>query len=677
MPRDCQDADSGARRINVGKCSRLPCIDSDDNTRARRCRNTDYCCGVSLWTSVTINCSRSSVSTFTVANASECGCTRCLQQNATLYGDVTWAQTGHRVPYTTIQGLDEVIASDVVDGRYELEVSFNLRYLALKWSPSNQRYYPPLLRVLPFSFAHSIVHHIRLLLPTDVSQVDCRSSTVLTLSSFNNTGSKDFFPLQTSLLIGRDSFRYKNGSICSDSVTVRVTYTSGQTPFLSAESPGVFEYVRDDGSSGLIKPLVVITFSAVSNADKPVDVIRPVRFHIYSPMDNVLSSTAKPLSQGDAITQLQLFLLSESSGLWRSDADGMMINSSDTGPLNNGNYSVVGLIAKAEQAYTVGRRVEVCYARVGAVDVMGNRLGGITVTVKIEYETPYIPTTSKWVTDHNGEKCVPIACHYEAILTATQSWSMQPVGLDPSDRSDDQTDMSYHKNGAIHILSSAPTRPPIYASLHTCQDSSLNSRSFLFVTPELISSFTAVEQEGLVAPVAWRPVLSEPFYFVKVKVIGPRSRQYGVRASTYYVDADGYKLYGWRQERAEPNENNESYVCVEFTFPRKSGATRNNTVVVIDINSNLELGEGRDLCRRQQFSSVLDLSGRNPAVSLHDVRDREFKFIPPVMEFGSSVGIFTDSSRRRAEIDCRISSPERASETRNVAAVVFTCLEEK
>ena len=684
LPRDCQHATTRESRINVGQCSGLPCITAYDSATVV-CRDTETCCGVSEWKSVAVTCSGSSIARFTVVTAAQCGCIRCPQQRATVYGTVRWAHNGSSLPYATmqLQGVDDRVQAHVLDGLYEVDTSLNLDYLAVKFfrplrTPAGQFHYPPIVKALPLGYGRRIAYHVRLLMPTVSQRVDCRSSTQLTLSPMDSN-SNELFPLQTSLFIGRDSFRNKDGSVCSGSVTVRVTYITAQDPLLAAESPGVFQYADADGSFGLIKPLFVAIFTAVDSDESPVDMIRPVRFHIYSLLENVVTSTLPPPSQGKG-KSLDFFALSQTAALWTTHTQMMTVRESE---YVNRNHSAMGLLNRTDQAYAIGRKMKACYARVGAVNAVGSRIGGILVTVQVVYETPYMTSTSRWVTEHNGQKCVPIACHHQAILSAVQSWNTQsPIRLSPFGRRNDSTNVTYHKNDAIYVVSSAPLHPPLYPSLDTCQGASWTAGEFLFVLPDLMSSFTAVEQEGIAVPTAWRPAPNEAYYFVKVKVIG-HQKEYAVRASTYSVENDGYILYGWRQERVAADENRESYVCLEFTFPTQFGASRNNTVVVIDIyDPYVEAGEGRHVCKRQLFSPFLQVNGSPSTVLLQDAKEYEFKFLPPVEQFGSSVGVFSDSLRRQAEVDCINSSPEPGSgtwdaskRTETDAAVVFKCLE--
>lgn len=672
LPRDCQNAATGKSHINVGQCSRLPCITAHNSPS---CRDAETCCGVSKWKSVTVTCSSSSIAKFTVATAAQCGCIRCLRQKTTVYGTVRWAHNGSSLPYATMQITGEDNLIHAVDGSYEVDTYHNLDYLAVKifrplQTPATQLYYPPIVKAVPLWYGHRVAYHLSILMPTVTKKVDCRSSTQLILSSRANNGS-DSFPFQTSLLIGRDTFRNKDGSACSDSVTVHVTYITAWNSLLAAESPGMFQYADPNDISGLIKPLFTIVLTAVDSDEAPINIRRPVRLHIYSPIENVVTSTGTQ----DDTESLDFFALSQTAALWTTRTHMMTVPESEH---VDRDHSATVFLSRTDQAYAAGKKMKACYARVGAVNSARSPIGGILVTVKIVYERPYMTSTSRWVTEDNGRKCVPIACHHWAILSAVQNCNVQSqIRLSPFGSVNDSTDFTYHKADAIHVLSSAPLRPPLYSSIDDCLGGPKTEEEFLFVLPDLMSSFTAVEQE-LAAPT---PPPNEAYYFVKVKVIG-HQREYAVRASTYSLEKGGYTLHGWRQERVSVNEDKQSYVCVELIFPIQSGDHRNSTVVVIDIYPSEEVQAPEEvqihhMCRRQRFSPFLHSPS---SILLQDAKEHEFKFLPPVSQFGSSVGIFSDSLRLQAEVDCIISSPEhghgtldRSARTEIDAAVVFQC----
>ena len=675
LPRDCYHTETGARRMNVGQCSMLHCITkAKAKATVSTCRDVDLCCGVSKWTFVNVTCPHNSLSSFKVSKVSECACTKCVQRKASLYAAVRWQDDGSRVERGLVQSFDGMTAGHLRDGHYEWNISFNLAYLPLKFDLckglSSRLCFSPTVRVLPFSLVHDVVHHIHVISPTHTQRVDCRSSTVIYLSTVD--GRNDSIALETSLIIGRESFRYKNGSICSSFVNFRVIYASAHRPSLAVETPGVFEYANDDGSSGLVQPLFLLMFSAVNEADEYVDIVRPLRFYVYSPLQNILISSRDPLSstEDDTTPQPELFVLPDWSVQWRIYNDETAVRK-----VRDKRDTITGVLPYYAPAFAVGRKMKKCYARVGAVDRVGNLIGGIRVTVTTLYDVPYMTTTSKWLTSEDKEICVSFACNHEAIIKAVRTSGSRPVCLSPSDTSDDQSNICYHKDGAIYILSTAPVRVPLYHSLYSCQLSSTEDRRFLFVTPRFVSSFVAVQHTTETISPHDTDTATPKFYFFKVSVTSSLGRQYVIRASTFVLTNDGYELYGWQQEPVDTIRNQKSFVCVEAPVPRRGPSNDNEVMVLVDVHSVVETGEGRNVCRRQSL-----IQSSKPYTTI-DSNDYESKFVLPAVGYGSTIGVYTDSTSRRAEMHCLDSLSERTSSTRktkitrksSTAAIAFIC----
>eukprot|EP00118_Oscarella_pearsei_P008039 m.40507 g.40507 ORF g.40507 m.40507 type:complete len:2127 (+) comp32973_c0_seq6:608-6988(+) len=663
LPQGCRTKKDSLRKLDVKQCPELPCARSGGTSS--KCGDPGYCCGPAWKKSVStaeIVCD-GSIKQFHVPIIDECECHKCKDRSTAVYGHVSWAANKTDFILANVVNIDPVVGKTgegfLIGEWFHFAVPDDVQYLGLKFIEmrgSLLRSFPPFVKLVPFAADKRTYHRIRL--PSWSLTQNVTSVEPETLKLFTRNYSR--VRLTTSLNIGRNSFVLTSAT---SQVRLMVAYADSVSTKDPEDAPGNYEQIFSDGSRGLIKPLFIVQISVLEYNQQ--ELASWINLGFKQPLGmNILVETTSGREADDADGRdavisscsrfrcLQLFSLLESSGFYSKlpfPVVSLPVHNTYQKAIDGKSGEKIKLafpIPKLDRTFAVGKKVATCYARVGATDIVGHRISGISLLSTVRHEKPFMTTSSRGITGAGGVACMPIACHLETFLTATQALGSSPIPLDPGPRSYRNRTVSFHHNGEIHIHAEAPhDGTPVYPSLDQCEAEKDGDRMFGFVTSDLSTSFTAVESYELDA--SWRRLPDDDYYYAKVRVVSHFAREYNVHASTFFIRHDGtYQLYGWRQQRTAGTSN--STVCLEFAYPMKKNGTK--VVVMIDVRPAVVAGENPNGPRCYKTKRATEFSAFG--LSAASDKTNEFKFHPPTELFGNDNGIYRVKSQDYAEADC-------------------------
>lgn len=707
LPHDCYQNSTDPFYYDVGKCPTRACAGHLDN--GIRCKDqVAYCCGVKKMEERQLACQGYQLPTMVV---SECGCHKCVDTKAVVYGRAFAADNGEPMRFGHIFMKGVRVSRTGYKGTFSVQVPPDTERLVLTFVDNMQKFVNT-TKVLPFNArGGSVYHEIKLLrkkAPVTISSADTN-----TLELGEVEGQEAMVQLQ----IPPNSFYTERGDVFTGNVNASVTFLDPRDVSMAAAAQSDLSFV---GNQGDVLPLRTYgMFSVDFRGEETNEPLNAGEVKVF--LDSA------QVQMPEHVNSMKLWSLNPDTGLWEEEGS-LKVEQHRRGKREERTFLIGNMEIRERRLFNLdvpeNRR---CYVKVRAFRgerfMPSEQVEGVVVSlINMEPAAGYSSNPRAWgrfdsaVTGPNGA-CLPAFCDeqradaYSASVMANlggeeleavpSSPKLNPnlIGvpqpyLDKLNyRRSDHEDPRLKKT-AFSINVAKPSanaaeeaNGPVYAfeKLKECEVAPFSASHFRFsrVEGDRYDYNTVPFNED--DPMSWTedylswwPKPTEHrACFIKVRVSSPhelnlRSRNMG---GTHPKTVG--QLYGLRDTRSirDMEQANVSTVCLEF---KCSGMLYDQERVDRTLVKVIPQGS----CRREHVNPMLMeyLVNHLPLVVNNDTN--EFTMLAPLDPLGHNYGIYTvtDQDPRTAKeialgrcFDGTSDGASRVMKSSEGVALTFTC----
>uniref|UniRef100_A0A3Q2PUZ8 Cartilage intermediate layer protein, nucleotide pyrophosphohydrolase n=1 Tax=Fundulus heteroclitus TaxID=8078 RepID=A0A3Q2PUZ8_FUNHE len=707
LPHDCYQKSTNSFYYNVGKCPSGTCAGQLDN--AIRCKdNVAYCCGVARMEERQLTCQGYQLPTMVVT---ECGCQKCVETKATVYGRAIAADNGEPLRFGHIFMNGVRISRTGYKGTFSVQVPPDTERLVLTFVDNMQKFVNT-TKVLPFNTkGGAIYHEIKLL--RKKAPVTISSSETNTLDLGGVEGQDAMVQIQ----IPPHSFYKENGEVFTGNVNASVTFLDPRDVSTAAAASSDLNFI---GGEGDLLPLRTYgMFSVDFRGEENNEPLNAGEVKVF------LDSAQVKMSEH--LSSMKLWSLNPDTGLWEEEGS-LQLEKKKRGKREERTFLIGNMEIRERRLFNLdvpeNRR---CYVKVRAFRserfMPSEQVEGVVVSlINMEPTAGYSSNPRAWgrfdsvITGPNGA-CLPAFCD-ERKPDAYSAYVMANLGgeeleavpsapkLNPSlvgvpqpylsklnYRRTDHEDPRVKKTAfSINVAKPGPnaaeeSNGPVYAfeKLKECEEAPFSAAHFRFsrVEGDRYDYNTVPFNED--DPMSWtedylswwpKPLEYRACY-IKVKINSPheinvRSRNMG---GTHPKTVG--QLYGLRDTRSirDMEQANVSAVCLEF---KCGGMLYDQDRVDRTLVKVIPQGS----CRRDHVNAMLQdyLVNHLPLAVNNDTN--EFTMLAPLDSLGHNYGIYTETEqdpRTAKEIalgrcfDGTSDGTSRVMKTNEGVALSFTC----
>lgn len=707
LPHDCYQNATDSLYYDVGKCPTRTCTGHLDN--AIRCKDrVAYCCGVQKMEERQLTCQGYQLPTMVVT---ECGCQKCVDTKAVVYGRAFAADNGEPMRFGHIFMNGVRISRTGYKGTFSVQVPPDTERLVLTFVDNMQKFINT-TKVLPFNTRGGAVYHeIKLL--RKKAPVTISSAETNTLELGEMEGQEAMVQLQ----IPPDSFYTERGDVFTGNVNASVTFLDPRDVSTAAAAQSDLNYV---GNQGDVLPLRTYgMFSVDFRAEETNEPLNAGEVKVF--LDSA------QVQMPEHINSMKLWSLNPDTGLWEEEGS-LKVGQSRRGKREERTFLIGNMEIRERRLFNLdvpeNRR---CYVKVRAFRserfMPSEQVEGVVVSlINMEPAAGYSSNPRAWgrfdsvITGPNGA-CLPAFCD-EQRADAYSAYVMANLGgeeleavpsspkLNPNligvpqpyldklnYRRSDHEDPRLKKTAfSINVAKpSANTAEeangPVYAfeKLRECEEAPFSASHFRFsrVEGDRYDYNTVPFNED--DPMSWtedylswwpKPTEYRACY-IKVKVNSPHELNIRSRNTGGTHPKTVGQLYGLRDTRSirDMDQANVSAVCLEF---KCSGMLYDQERVDRTLVKVIPQGS----CKREHVTPMLMeyLVNHLPLVVNNDTN--EFAMLAPLDPLGHNYGIYTvtDQDPRTAKeialgrcFDGTSDGTSRVMKSSEGVALTFTC----
>lgn len=707
LPHDCYQNATDSFYYDVGKCPTRTCTGHLDN--GIRCKDrVAYCCGVQKMEVRQLTCQGYQLPTMVVT---ECGCQKCVDTKAVVYGRAFAADNGEPMRFGHIFMNGVRISRTGYKGTFSVQVPPDTERLVLTFVDNMQKFINT-TKVLPFNTRGGAVYHeIKLL--RKKAPVTISSAETNTLELGEVEGQEAMVHIQ----IPPDSFYTERGDVFTGNVNASVTFLDPRDVSTAAAAQSDLNYVGNEGD------------------------VLPLRTYGMFSVDFRAEETNEPLNAGEVkvfldsaqvqmpehVNSMKLWSLNPDTGLWEEEGS-LKVEQSRRGKREERTFLIGNMEIRERRLFNLdvpeNRR---CYVKVRAFRserfMPSEQVEGVVVSlINMEPAAGYSSNPRAWgrfdsvITGPNGA-CLPAFCDeqradaYSAYVMANlggEELEAVPSSPKPNPsligvpqpyldklnyRRSDHEDPRLKKT-AFSINVAKPSanaaeevNGPVYAfeKLRECEEAPFSASHFRFsrVEGDRYDYNTVPFNED--DPMSWtedylswwpKPTEYRACY-IKVKVNSPHELNIRSRNTGGTHPKTVGQLYGLRDTRSirDMEQANVSAVCLEF---KCSGMLYDQERVDRTLVKVIPQGS----CKREHVTPMLMeyLVNHLPLVVNNDTN--EFAMLAPLDPLGHNYGIYTvtDQDPRTAKeialgrcFDGTSDGTSRVMKSSEGVALTFTC----
>lgn len=707
LPHDCYQNTTDSFYYDVGRCPTRTCTGHLDN--GIRCKDqVAYCCGVQKMEERQLRCQGYPLPTMVVT---QCGCQKCVDTKAVVYGRAFAADNGEPMRFGHIFMNGARISRTGYRGTFAVQVPPDTDRLVLTFVDNMQKFINT-TKVLPFNTrGGSVYHEIQLLRKKAPVTISSAESNTLELGEVE--GQEAMVQLQ----IPPNSFYTERGDVFAGNVNASVTFLDPRDVSAAAAAQSDLNFV---GNQGDVLPLR--TYGMFSVDFRGEETNEPLNAGEVK----VLLDSAQ-VQMPEHISSMKLWSLNPDTGLWEEEGS-LKLEQKRRGKREERTFLIGNMEIRERRLFNLdvpeNRR---CYVKVRAFRserfMPSEQVEGVVVSlINMEPAAGYSSNPRAWgrfdsvITGPNGA-CLPAFCDdqradaYSAYVMANLGGEeleavpsspklspnligvpqpyLQKLNYRRSDHEDPRL-----KKTAFSISMAKPSanmaeeaNGPVYAfeKLRECEEAPFSAAHFRFsrVEGDRYDYNTVPFNED--DPMSWtedylswwpKPMEYRACY-IKVKVssaheLNVRSRNMG---GTHPKTVG--QLYGLRDTRSirDMEQANVSAVCLEF---KCSGMLYDQDRVDRTLVKVIPQGS----CKREHVNPMLMeyLVNHLPLVVNNDTT--EFSMLAPLDPLGHNYGIYTvtDQDPRTAKeialgrcFDGTSDGTSRVMKSSEGVGLTFTC----
>lgn len=707
LPNDCYQNSTDSFYYDVGKCPSRTCAGQLDN--GIRCKDkVAYCCGVQKMEGRQLTCQGYQLPTMVVT---ECGCQKCLDIKAVVYGRAFAADNGEPMRFGHIFMNGVRISRTGYKGTFSIQVPPDTERLVLTFVDNMQKFVNT-TKVLPFNTkGGSVYYEVKLL--RKKAPVTISSSETNTLELGEVEGQEAMVQIQ----IPPNSFYTEKGEVFTGNVNASVTFLDPRDVSTAAAAQSDLNFVGDGGD---ILPLR--TYGMFSVDFRGEENNEPLNTGEVQ----VLLDSAQ-VKMAEHMNSIKLWSLNPDTGLWEEEGS-LKIEQKRRGKREERTFLIGNMEIRERRLFNLdvpeNRR---CYVKVRAFRserfMPSEQVEGVVVSLINMEPTPGYSTNPRaWgrfdsvVTGPNGA-CLPAFCDeqkadaYSAYVMANLGGEeLEAVSSSPkinpnligvpqpyldklNYRRSDHED-SRLKKTAFSINVAKPSantaeegNGPVYAfeNLKQCEEAPFSASHFRFsrVEGDRYDYNTVPFNED--DPMSWtedylswwpKPMEYRACY-IKVKISSPHE----INVRSHNMGGTHPKtvgqLYGLRDTRSirDMDQATVSTVCLEF---KCSGMLYDQERVDRTLVKVIPQGS----CKRDHVNTMLQEYLVNHLPLVVNNNTNEFKMLAPLDPLGHNYGIYTvtDQDPRTAKemalgrcFDGSSDGTSRVMKSNEGVALTFAC----
>lgn len=707
LPYDCFQNSTNSFYYDVGKCPPRTCAGQLDN--GIRCKDkVSYCCGVAKMEEKQLQCQGYQLPTMVVT---ECGCQKCVDTKAVVYGRAVAADNGEPMRFGHIFMNGVRISRTGYKGTFSVQVPPDTERLVLTFMDNMQKFINT-TKVLPFnSKGGAVYHEVKLLRKKPPVTINSVETNTLELGEVE--GQEAMVQLQ----IPPHSFYTESGEVYTGAVNASVTFLDPRDVSTAAAAQSDLNFVGDEGDT-----LPLRTYGMFSVDFRSGDRNEPLNAGEVK----VFLDSAQ-VTMPDHLDNMKLWSLNPVTGLWEEEGS-LQMDRKRRGKREERTFLIGNMEIRERRLFNLdvpeNRR---CYVKVRAFRserfMPSEQVEGVVVSlINMEPTAGFSTNPRAWgrfdsvITGPNGA-CLPAFCDdqkadaYTAFVMANlggeeleavpSSPKLNPnlIGVPQpylsklNYKRTDHDDNRLKKTAfSINVAKPSPNMAeegngPIYAfeGLKECEEAPFSAGHFRFsrVEGDRYDYNTVPFNED--DPMSWtedylswwpKPMEYRACY-IKVKLSSPhelnvRSRNMG---GTHPKTVG--QLYGLRDTRSirDMDQSTVSAVCVEF---KCSGMLYDQERVDRTLVKIIPQGS----CKRDHVNTMLQeyLVNHLPLAVNNDTN--EFTMLAPLDPLGHNYGIYTvtDQDPRTAKeialgrcFDGTSDGTSRVMKSNEGVALMFTC----
>ncbi|XP_027870488.1 cartilage intermediate layer protein 1 [Xiphophorus couchianus] len=707
LPHDCYQNSTNSFYYDVGKCHSGTCAGQLDN--AIRCKdNVAYCCGVATMEERQLTCRGYQLPTMVVT---ECGCQKCVNTKAVVYGRAIAADNGEPMRFGHIFMNGVRISRTGYKGTFSVQVPPDTERLVLTFVDNMQKFVNT-TKVLPFNTKGGAVYH-------EIKVLRKKAPVTISSSETNilNLGEVEGQEAMVQIQIPPHSFYKENGEVFTGNVNASVTFLDPRNVTTAAAASSDLNFI---GGEGDVLPLRTYgMFSVDFRGEENNEPLNAGEVKVF------LDSAQVKMSEH--LSNMKLWSLNPETGLWEEEGS-LQLDKKRRGKREERTFLIGNMEIRERRLFNLdvpeNRR---CYVKVRAFRserfMPSEQVEGVVVSLINMEPTPgYSSNPRAWgrfdsaVTGPNGA-CLPAFCDeqkpdaYSAYVMANLGGEEleavpsapklipslvgvpQPYLRKLNYRRTDHEDSRVKKTAfSVNVAKPSPnaaeeSNGPVYAfeKLKECEEAPFSAAHFRFsrVEGDRYDYNTVPFNED--DPMSWtedylswwpKPMEYRACY-IKVKINSPheinvRSRNMG---GTHPKTVG--QLYGLRDTRSirDMEQANVSAVCLEF---KCSGMLFDQDRVDRTLVKVIPQGS----CKRDHVNTMLQdyLVNHLPLAVNNDTN--EFTMLAPLDSLGHNYGIYTETEqdpRTAKEIalgrcfDGTSDGTSRVMKTNEGVALSFSC----
>uniref|UniRef100_A0A4W4GPW5 Ig-like domain-containing protein n=1 Tax=Electrophorus electricus TaxID=8005 RepID=A0A4W4GPW5_ELEEL len=707
LPRDCYQNQTNSFYYDVGRCPVGTCTGQLD--KGIRCKDSiSFCCGVSKMEKRQITCQGYQLPTMV---ATQCGCKKCVETKAIVYGRAIAADTGEPLRFGHIYMDGLRVSRTGYKGTFSIHVPPDTQRLVLTFVDNMQKFVNT-TKVLLFSTKGGAVYHeIKLL--RKKPPVTIRSTDTNKLELGEVEGEEPMAEIE----IPPNAFYKQNGEVFVGNVQASITFLDPRDVSTAAAAQSDLNFVDTEGDT-----LPLRTYGMFS-----VDFRDEEGGESLNAGEVKVGLDAAQVKMPEHLKTMKLWSLNPETGLWEEEGQ-FHAEKKRRGKREERTFLIGNMEIRERRLFNLdvpeNRR---CYVKVRAFRserfVRSEQVEGVVMTLINMEPTPgYSSNPRAWgrfdsvITGPDGA-CLPAFCDdqkadaYSAYVMANLGGEeleavasapklnpntigvLQPYLSKLNYRRTDHDDPRMKKTAfSINVAKPSPNTAeeangPIYPfeKLKECEEALFSAPHFRFsrVEGDRYDYNTVPFNED--DPMSWtedylswwpKPMEYRACY-IKVKINSPheinvRSRNMG---GTHPRTVG--QLYGLRDTRSirDMDQSMVSAVCLEF---KCSGMLYDQDRVDRSLVKVIPQGS----CKRDGVNSMLQeyLVNHLPLAVNNDTN--EFTMLAPLDPLGHNYGIYTvtDQDPRTAKeialgrcFDGTSDGTSRVMKTSEGVALTFTC----
>ena len=600
LPNDCVQPITNKTEYDVGSCEESVCAGplSDQSSCADPERET-YCCQPVQTELISLQCQGY---TLPVQKVVSCGCRECAQLPGQVFGTVVSSETSEALQFISVYYKNENVALSDEKGSFSLEIPSHVSKASLTLKDEILLSFVDTVKVVQLRSGFTTYCVIKMKPRPVPVTVDSTAETYLPVASDSEDAAF------AEMVIEPNTMYDMNGDLFTGEVEIAVNNIDMRNESNAEIAPGDFSFVDENGDLQSLQTFNLWAIDAKDKCGNPVS--------IGGSSTIMLDQEMLPPCNFDenGFCDTKLWVLNTVTGSWEVASELQVM----TGGGNGRRRKRQGAFLIGEIDVANGRFYNIdrfggnrCYAKVLAYDseeLTTPINGGYEVQgIVAEFGNPWFRGDSGAANSVNGV-CIPMGCdnsgRYTARMTATYGNQLLiPVDSTQSSLSNfvltttDVENLEYaiEEGPANTALRITPRQMYTNGPLHsgfgsTCQTSDSTMKHFQFYLPESLSArgVTCNTVESAARTITQRRYITFYNYLPQLRAQNQRYCFLGIRVRTSYTNVriittsrirDPSRLtglpnensaefrdylYGSREVIANPDENSNIDLCMEF-----------------------------------------------------------------------------------------------------------------